>query len=489
MKIKIQKKLKTSKGRLVVPVFEDKINKLPVNYHKKIKEFIKNRAKDKEFLGKKGDLMAVYMEIKGLPEKISFLGCGKADKYSGKIAREIGGKLGKHLKSKKNEELSVLVTAEMLDNLGEFLEGILLSQYSFDSYKTKKKDDKSVELETLNLVIEEEDSDVNMIIQKANITVEAVNLVKELVNGPSNSVNGEKLVKVTKEIAKENKYRVKILGEKELTKMGWGGLLAVNQGAAKEPHCLVLGYAGGKKNDKPVVLVGKGVVFDSGGYNLKPTGHIETMHQDMAGCATVLGIFSVLKKLGIKRNVIGIAPIAENLISDKAYRPSDIIKMYSGKTVEITNTDAEGRLVLADAITYAIEFEPESIITIATLTGAVGVALGNRYAGLIGNDLKLRKELEKAGREVDDLGWPLPLPSDYKKKMDSKIADIRNADLGSSREAGSSKGAAFLERFVGKNKWCHIDIGGTAYTSDPKDYEGLGATGHSVRMLLNYLDK
>jgi len=213
------------------------------------------------------------------------------------------------------------------------------------------------------------------------------------------------------------------------------------------------------------------------------------MHQDMAGCATVLGIFSVLKKLGIKRNVIGIAPIAENLISDKAYRPSDIIKMYSGKTVEITNTDAEGRLVLADAITYATEFEPESIITIATLTGAVGVALGNRYAGLIGNDIPLRKALEKAGREVDDLGWPLPLPSDYKKKMDSKIADMRNADLGSSREAGSSKGAAFLERFVGKNKWCHIDIGGTAYTDDPKDYEGLGATGHSVRMLLNYLDK
>jgi leucyl aminopeptidase len=272
--------------------------------------------------------------------------------------------------------------------------------------------------------------------------------------------------------------------------MGWGGLLAVNRGSKKEAKCIILESDGAKnKREKPITIIGKGIVFDTGGYNLKPTNFIETMHQDKAGACTVLGLFAVLKKLGIKKNIIGIIPIAENLISAEAFRPADIVKMFSGLTVEITNTDAEGRLILADGITYATKLKPDSIITIATLTGAVAVALGDRYSGLLGNNLKLRKDLRKAGREVNDLAWPLPLHRDHKKKMDSRIADIRNADLGTAKFAGASKGAAFLERFVEKFPWCHIDIGGTAYTEDPKEYEQKGATAAGLRLLLRFLEK
>ena len=264
----------------------------------------------------------------------------------------------------------------------------------------------------------------------------------------------------------------------------------MNQGAVKEAQCVILKYFGADdKKEKPIVIVGKGVIFDTGGYNLKPTNNIETMHQDMAGAATVLGIFKILKGLRIKKNIIGITPMAENLVSAEAYRPSDIIKMYSGKTVEITNTDAEGRLILADAITHATKLNPEAIITIATLTGAVAVALGDRYAGLISNNTKLRKELQNAGHEVNDLGWPLPLHPDFKIKFNSEVADIRNCDIGTQRLAGSSKGASFLERFVDGKKWCHIDIGGTAFTSDPLEYQSKGATAHGFRMLVRFLEK
>jgi leucyl aminopeptidase len=290
-------------------------------------------------------------------------------------------------------------------------------------------------------------------------------------------------------IAKENKYKIAVFGDKELKKMGWGGLLAVNQGSSKEAKVIVLEYDGGSKKEKPIALVGKGILFDAGGYNLKPKDHIETMHQDMAGGAVLLGIFKLLKKLNIKKNLVAVIPIAENLIGGNAYRPSDIIKTLSGLTVEITNTDAEGRLILGDGVTYALQFDPECVITIATLTGAIMVALGDRYAGLMGNDKELINAIKNAGDDVDDLGWEMPIHRDFKKKMDSEIADLKNADLGTSKLAGSQKGAAFIERFVENKKWCHIDIASTAFTHDPKDYEEKGATGAGLRMLLKFLEK
>ncbi|MBL4694437.1 leucyl aminopeptidase family protein, partial [Candidatus Gracilibacteria bacterium] len=207
--------------------------------------------------------------------------------------------------------------------------------------------------------------------------------------------------------------------------MKWGGLLAVNQGCKDEARAITLHYNGGKKGDKPVVLIGKGIIFDTGGYSLKLRS-MEVMKLDMAGAADVLGIFAALKKLGIKKNVIGIIAAAENMVNENAYRPSDVITMYSGKTVEVLNTDAEGRLVLADALHHALSFDPKKIITIATLTGAVQTSLSTRYVGLLGNDNSLRRKIQKAGREVDELGWPLPIHGDYRKRLKSDIADLKN---------------------------------------------------------------
>lgn len=486
MKIKFIKKLKSEKGLLVAPIYKEDLKKTPSIYPDFAKDIIKKLFTKDHLKGKSGESEMVYLGKKGMPEKMLLLCIGEKKMMTASRAKDLGGKIGKHLKAAKIEELTIMWPEELTEFSQMFIEGIMLTQYRFDKYKTKK--DKPVSLKVVNILGSKANKECELGFMRAHKISMAVDLTKDLVNFPSNEVDASYIAREARKIAKDNKYKIAIIGEKELKKMEWGALLAVNQGSSKEAKCIVLQYDGGGKKDKPIAIVGKGVIFDTGGVNLKPSGHIETMHQDMAGGAAVLGVFKVLKKLGIKKNVIGVIPAVENVISYDAYRPSDIIKTFSGKTVEVTNTDAEGRLILADAITYAAKLKPESIITIATLTGAVSVALGGRYAGLIGNDDDLIKGLQKAGDAVDDLGWPLPLHADYKKKMDSEVADIRNMDTGSGREAGCSKAAAFLERFVEDNKWCHIDIGGSAFTTDPKPYQGKGATGHGVEMLLKYLE-
>lgn len=488
MKIKIQKKIKSSKGLLVVPVFKENLKTLSATCPTVIKKFIQQIYKNKDFNTKSGTIASTYALAKGLPEKVSVIGAGSNKKFNLRSAKELGGKIGKHAKKIKASQLTILLTPEIIENAQCFLEGILMSQYEVDKMKSKKKKEEEYKLTKLEIVVEKKDKTLSEALEKALIISEGVEYVKDLVNMPSNVIDVAYFGKEAKTIAQKNKYKLKIISNKELKKLKWGALLAVNQGSKKEASCIALQYDGAKdKKEKPIVLIGKGVIFDTGGYNLKPTHHIETMHQDMAGGAVVLGIFEILKKLKIKKNIIGLIPIAENLISASAYRPSDIITSYSGLTIEITNTDAEGRLILADAITYGTKFKPESIITIATLTGAVAAALGDRYSGLIGNDRNLKKALQKAGKKTDDLGWPLPIHPDYKKKIDSKVADIRNYDIGTGRYAGASKAAAFLERFVDKNKWCHIDIGGTAFTKDPKEYQTRGATAQGLEMLVKYL--
>jgi leucyl aminopeptidase len=488
MKIKIHKKIKSTKGLLVIPVFKENIKSLPDSCPASIKSFIKTLHKDKEFKPKKGKSVSTFLEKKGLPKKLLVIGFGSIEKFNAASAKELGGKIGKYAKSTKVKELSILFTSEIKEHAQSLLEGLLMSQYEVGKMKCKKCRT-PYELKNLDIIVEKKEKSLLSALKKAEIINKGTEYVKDMVNSPSNIIDSAYFVREAREIAKKNKYKIVILNNKELKKLKWGCLLAVNQGSENEAKCIVLQYDGARdKKQKPIVIVGKGILFDTGGYNLKPTNYIETMHQDMAGGAVVMGIFKILRDLNIKKNIIGIIPIAENLISAKAYRPSDIVYSYSGKTVEITNTDAEGRLVLADALTYGTKFKPDVMITIATLTGAIAVATGDRYAGLFGNDHRLRGTLQKAGRETDDLGWPLPIHRDYRKKIESKIADYRNYDIGTGKYAGASKAAAFLEKFVDKNKWCHIDIGGTAFTDDPKDYQTKGATAHGLQMLVKYLE-
>lgn len=487
MKVKIEHKINSKSDLLIIPVFSDKIKKINSDYPTTIKDFIKKRSSEKDFSAKKGEELFSYVDSKVTPKKLLVMGMGESKKFDFTRARELGAKMAKSAKRHKIKSLNVMVSDEMEAAFEELVEGILMSQYSVAKFKSNKKK-KNDGLELLEFTTKSKSKNLDDLLKKAELIVHAVDYVKDLVNAPANIVDTEYLAAEAKKIAKQNGYKIVVMGNKELKKMKAGGILAVNEGSKDEAKLIVLQHDGGKKNEKPIVLVGKGVVFDTGGYNLKPSGGMETMQQDMGGGATVLGVFEVLKKLGIKRNVIGVVPAVSNMVSEKAYRPSDIITMLNGKTVEITNTDAEGRIILADALHYATELDPAEIISIATLTGAVAVALGDRYCGVMGNNKKLTDKLQQAGDEVDELVWPLPIHNDYKKKVDSDVADYKNYDLGSGRYAGTAKAAAFLEKFVNKKAWGHLDIGGTAFTTDPMEYQQKGATAHGLRIFLKFLE-
>lgn len=488
MKITIQKKVKSQSGLILVPIFSNHLKKLP-NYPADIKAFIQQRLSKKEFTAKKGEELFSYISSKELPEKLLLIGCGEAAKFDSTKARELGGKIAKSIKKYRAEEISFFMPDELAAFAEEFLQGFLMMQYDIAKFKTTKKKNDKGSINKMDLISEGNAKSLEQAVEKAQLVTHAVDYVKDLVNSPANIVDSEYLASEARRIAKENGYKITVMGNKELAKMKAGGILAVNNGSKNDAKLIVLEYAGGKPTEKPLVLVGKGVVFDTGGYNLKPNGSIETMQQDMAGGGAVLGVFEILKKLKIKKNVIGIIPAVSNMISELAYRPSDIITMLNGKTVEITNTDAEGRIILADALTYAVKLKPQAIISIATLTGAVAVALGDRYCGVMSNNEDLAAKLKTAGDEVDELVWPLPIHDDYRKKMDSSIADYRNYDLGTGRYGGTVKAAAFLEKFVEKTTWGHLDIGGTAFTTDPSEYQTKGATAHGLRIFLRFLEK
>ncbi|MFA6992173.1 MAG: leucyl aminopeptidase [Candidatus Gracilibacteria bacterium] len=485
MNIKISNKIIDLEGALIVPVFKDSSKNFLSRYPTEVKKFIEKRMQNDDYKAGFGKMIFTFLESKNLPEKVLIVGMGTPKKLNQTSARDIAGKIGKFVKNKKIAKLSVILFPEIEKYIEEFTEGLLMSQYSFGQFSAKKTAKLPKKLKTI-VFVGSEKSTAATAVKKAETMSEAITFVRDLVNSPSNKVDADYIVAEAKKIAAENKYKMTVFGDQELKKRGWGGILAVNQGSKKEAKVVTMEYNGGAKNEKPFVFVGKGILFDSGGYNLKPQNNIETMHQDMAGGAAVLGIFKLLKKLKIKKNVVGIIPLAENLIGAHAYRPSDIINTLSGLTVEITNTDAEGRLVLGDGVFYAQKFNPEAIFTIATLTGAIMIALGDRYAGLMGNDKKLVGDVKQAGDEVDDLGWEMPLHRDFRKKINSEIADLKNADTG--RLAGAQKGALFIERFVDGKKWCHIDIASTAFTNDPKDYEEKGATGAGLRMLIRFLE-
>jgi len=487
MQIKIQKKIKKEKGLLLVPFFKEYFTDIPSEFPVEIKAFVKKFNKEKEFKAKKGEKTLYTIDSKNLPERILFLGCGERDKFDAASAREFGAGACKETKANKSKKIILLFTPELSLYTKEIVEGIGLKDYAISKYKTgedlKKEEKKSIES---ILLITGKEKTIKEQAKKGLIIAQATNITKDLVNGPANIIDADYFERIAGQLGKDYGYKVITLNKQKLQRQGWGGLLAINQGAVKPAKCIILEHkAGGSK--KPIVLVGKGVIFDTGGYNLKPTRHIEDMHQDKAGASSVIGIFSALKELKIKQNVIGIIPLTENMIDGKAVRPSDVVTMLNKKTVEILNTDAEGRMILADGLHYGIKYKPEHMISIATLTGAAMVALGDRYSAILGTNKELNKKLEQHGADQDDLIWELPIHKDHKEKMKSQVADLRNADEGTSHLAGASKAAAFLENFVGKTSWAHIDIAGTAYTRDPKKYEQRGGTGSSVRALIDYL--
>ncbi|OWJ94017.1 leucyl aminopeptidase [Pseudomonas sp. A46] len=353
--------------------------------------------------------------------------------------------------------------------------------YVFDRFKSQKAD--APVLKKITLLGEKADvAELERGSAHAQAIAKGMAFTRDLGNLPPNLCHPNYLAEEAKALAKEHKHlKVDVLDEKKLKELGAGAFLAVAQGSEQPPRMIVLHYQGGKKDDKPFVLVGKGITFDTGGISIKPAAGMDEMKYDMCGAASVLGTFRALLELQLPINVVGLLACAENMPSGRATRPGDIVTTMSGQTVEILNTDAEGRLVLCDTLTYAERFKPQAVIDIATLTGACIVALGSNTSGLMGNDDALVKQILKAGEYADDRAWQLPLFDEYQEQLDSPFADIAN--IGGPK-AGTITAGCFLSRFAKKFHWAHLDIAGTAWVSGGKE---KGATGRPVPLLTQYL--
>ena len=315
---------------------------------------------------------------------------------------------------------------------------------------------------------------------KAMALIKGIELAKEWANRPANHATPTLLAGAAEELGKLSRIKTEVLGPKEIEKLGMGAFLAVAQGAAEPLRFIVMRYEGAAKSQQPVVLVGKGITFDTGGISIKPSAEMDEMKYDMCGAASVLGVFRALAELRPAINVVGLIPACENMPGDRAIKPGDVVTSMSGQTIEILNTDAEGRLVLCDALTYAARFKPRAIVDIATLTGACVVALGGVRSGLFSNSDVLAESLLKAGEAALDLCWRMPLDDEYAEGLKTHFADVANV---AGRAGGAVSAAKFLQRFVGELPWAHLDIAGTAWKG------GLtkGATGRPVALLLDYL--
>jgi len=352
--------------------------------------------------------------------------------------------------------------------------------YRFDRLKSDKGDDKQALRKIALMVGSGETKAADAAAARGQAIARAVSLAKDLGNLPGNHCTPTYLADQARDLAKANGLKVQVLEQKDMEKLGMGSLLSVAKGSDQPAKFIVLQYHGGSKGAKPVVLVGKGITFDSGGISLKPAAEMDEMKYDMCGAASVLGTMQAVAELKLPLNVVGLVPTCENLPSGRANKPGDIVTSMSGQTIEVLNTDAEGRLILCDALTYAERFEPAAVIDIATLTGACVIALGNVVSGLLANDEALAREVYLAGEEAGDRCWQLPLLDDYQEQLKSNFADMANIG---GRAAGTITASAFLSRFAKKYKWAHLDIAGTAWKSGKEK----GGTGRPVPLLVHFL--
>jgi leucyl aminopeptidase len=414
------------------------------------------------------------------PARVLVVGLGKREDLDPERARIAAALAAKEAAKLKVASLAWAVPEHAdRDALVEGLvTGTILGAYRFDRFKSADPDDPApADVDSLTLLAPE---DLATAAETARVCAEAQNRARDLQSLPSNVATPTYLANRAEEIAAaHDAISIEVLGRDEIAAKEMGGLVAVSQGSAEDPRLIVLRYAGGGSGET-LGLVGKGVTFDTGGISLKPSAGMPDMKMDMSGAAAVIETVGAVAELGLSVDLIAVVPSTENMPSGTAIKPGDIITQYSGKTVEVNNTDAEGRLILADALAYAIEQGANRVVDIATLTGAVMIALGSSYAAVISNDDDLAHEIEGVGRETGELVWRLPLHPEYKALMKGTVADLTNA--ATKRKAGTISAASFLEEFVGDTPWAHLDIAGTAWDVG-REYTGSAASGYGVRLL------
>jgi leucyl aminopeptidase len=470
---------------LIIFGFEDQ--NLPViNQYKEILSKIK-----KEFTGKADDILVYPVFDNKQTQRLILVGLGKSQDFKiNNLAKSISN-LVKVLETKKIVKFDLYWPQFLIKKFKDsehlltlLIKYFYLSSYKFNEYQSSKKE--AVNIEKVNLLNLKETSKLNKVIDDIGIISQAINYTRDLNNQPAQKVTPKYFAAQARKMAEQNKnLRVKILETAEMKKLGMGGILGVGAGSQQSPQFIILEYFTGEKNKKPIVFIGKSITFDSGGISLKPGEGMDEMKMDMSGGGAVLGLMKAVSQLGLKTNVIALIPACENMPSGTAYKPGDILQAMNKKTIEVLNTDAEGRIILADALSYAVKYKPQSVIDLATLTGACMIALGTQRAGLFGNQSKLIDKLHKLGEEVNELLWPMPLDPEYSEQIKSKIADVRN--LATSKYGGAIAAAAFLKEFTDYD-WAHLDIAPVAWADDKPGYS-LGATGFGVHLLVELLKK
>jgi leucyl aminopeptidase len=445
-----------------------------------MQEFRSFYAAIDDFKGKESEILFLYK--KGKESRIILLGLGKKSECGPETLRRAYAAALKACRCKKLKHISAALPAADGPTAYPVTEGLLLANYAFDMKFSKEEAMPLVQKICLIGI----DKSAFKRCRHAQTVVSAVNYARDLINGNADDVTAQLLSEKAKELEKESKaIKTTILDKKAIEKLGMGLILAVNRASMQDPAFIIIEYKGNPGSSDVTALVGKGITYDTGGLNLKAS-NMETMKDDMSGGAVVLGTIKAAAALKLKVNIIGAIPSTDNAIGPSSYKPGDVYRSYSGKTVEITNTDAEGRLVLADAVSYVEDkFKPSRIIDLATLTGAIVITLGEEASGLFSNDDELAKDLIRAGKHTHERLWQLPLYDEYKEGLKSPIADMRNSPP--ARKAYSSMGALFIQEYIKKTPWAHLDIAGTAFISGPKHYHTTNATGFGVRLLIDYL--
>ncbi len=442
----------------------------------------------KDMEGKLGRFSIIPLPGKKPAQRILLAGIGKKENLTKDTIRNISGKIAQKARELKLNEFSIIAppsfVIDQISSVSQIIEGSKMALYKFDKFKAVKAE-KSPDL----TIVVFKSKKILQTIKTSEIIADGTIFTKSIANLPPNECTPSTLADFAKNMSKKNKMKCNIISKLELKKKGFGGITAVGKGSKNEPKLIVLEHNRGKRNEKPIVLVGKAVTFDTGGISLKPGAAMDEMKFDKCGGCTVLGIMKAVSELKLPINIVGIVPSVENMPDAEAYRPGDIVKLFSGKTAEILNTDAEGRLILADALSYGEKhYSPKVIIDFATLTGACIVALGNNVAAIVSNDEKLALKIKDASKKTTEDVWELPLTQDFMDMIKSDVADMKNVGIG--RAAGTITAAAFLKNAIEKTPWVHVDIAGVAWTqtaTKEKSYNPKGATGFGVRLILDYL--
>ncbi|MFQ5536373.1 MAG: leucyl aminopeptidase [Gemmatimonadota bacterium] len=449
------------------------------------------RVLGRDFRGKKNDELVLYREGGG-PERVVLLGLGPAGKVELETLRRMAGRAVRAAERLRSASVSLSVDAALFaggpgaaDVAKAFAEGAVLASWNFREFKTKEPEEgPDVDVTRLDIFASTSPAEVAEAARQGSVIAAGENLARTFQARPGNVATPTHLAEEARALAEEHGLAVTIFDEAAMKEAGMEAILAVSAGSREEARLIVLEHRGGEEGDPPLVLVGKGLTFDAGGISLKPPAGMEEMKFDMSGGAAVLGAMTAIARLGVAANVVGIVPSSENLPSGTAVKPGDIIGSLAGKTIEVINTDAEGRLILADALAYGAGLEPAAMVDCATLTGAVVIGLGHHASAVLGNDDGLVAELQEAGERTGERCWPLPLWEEYTRQLDSEFADLLNVG---GRPAGTITAAAFLKEFVGDAPWAHLDIAGTAYGDKPLPYQRKGGYGVPTRLLVDWV--